>query len=92
MPKQPTTIRLDPALYKEVIREARKAGLNFSNVVHLLLLAFIQGTVYIGVNQYPEEYLRTIERESEELSHLYRKRKVKGYASSKALLDAILRR
>ena len=91
MPKHPTTIRLDPALYKEVIREARKVGLNFSNVVHLLLLAFIQGTVYIGVNQYPEEYLRTIERESEELGHLYRKKKVNGYTSSKSLFDAILK-
>lgn len=92
MPKHPTTIRLDPALYKEVIREARKAGLNFSNVIHLLLLAFVRGTVYIGVNQYPEGYLSTLERESEELGNLYRKRKAKSYASSKALFNAILER
>ncbi len=92
MPKQPTTVRLDPALYKQVLREAKKAGLNFSAVVQLLLHAFVRGTVHIGVSQYPEGYLETLERASAEVSQLYRKGKVKGYASSKQLFDDMLDR
>lgn len=90
MSKQPTTIRLDPALYREAMRIARKTGLTFSGVIHLLLRAFVQGTVHIGVIQYPEDYLESLEKESAELSRLYRKGKAKGYASAKELLGDIL--
>lgn len=92
MSKYPTTIRLDPALYKRVISEAKKAGLNFSSVVHVLLQAFVQGTVSIGVTQYPQGYMETLEKESSELSRLYRKGKAKGYTSSKELFGDILKR
>lgn len=92
MSKHPTTVRLDPALYKSVISEAKKAGLNFSSVVHLLLRAFVQGTVHIGVSQYPKGYLQTLEQESAELSRLYQKGKLKGYSSSKELFGDILKR
>ena len=34
----------------------------FSSVVHLLLQAFVQGTVHIGVSQYPEKYLQTLKK------------------------------
>lgn len=90
MSKRPTTIRLDPLFHKEVTLEAEKAGLTFSTVVQLLLRAFAQGSVRIGVTQYPEKYLRSLERESTELSDRYRKKKVKGYTSSKALFNDIL--
>ncbi len=92
MSKHPTTIRLDLALHKKVIKEAEKTGLNFSSVVHLLLNAFVQGTVHIGVSQYPQGYMQTLEKESLELSRLYRKGKTKGYSSSKDLFDDILKR
>ena len=92
MSKHPTTIRLDQTLYKAVLKEAHNAGLSFSAVVHLLLQAFTQGTVQIGVTQYPQEYLKKLEKESKELSRLYRKGKMKGYASSKELFDDILER
>ena len=90
MSKHPTTIRLDPVLYKEVLREAKKAGLTFTGVVHLLLRAFTEGTVQVGVMQYPDAYLKTLEKESAELSRQYTKGKAKGYASSKAMFDDIL--
>ncbi len=90
MPKHPTTVRLDPALYKKVITAAEKAGLNFSSVVHLLLRAFVQGTVHIGVHQYPEGYVKALEKESGELSKLYKKGTTKGYSSSKQMFDDIL--
>lgn len=92
MSKHPTTVRLDPTLYKKVISEAKKTGLNFSSVVHVLLQAFVQGTVFIGVTQYPQGYLQTLEKESFELSRLYRKGKAKGFSSSKELFDDILKR
>lgn len=90
MSKHPTTIRLDPALYKKVISEAQKAGLSFSSVVHLLLRAFVQGTVHIGVSQYPKKYVQALEKESAELSRLHRKGKAKGYSSAKELFNDIL--
>ncbi len=91
MSKHPTTVRLDPVLYKKVIVEAKKTGLNFSGVVHLLLQAFVRGTVHIGVTQYPEKYIEALEAESEELSRLYKARKVKGYNSSQELFGDILK-
>ena len=92
MAKKPTTIRLDTRLHKAAVRQAHKEGLDFSGAVHLLLLAFTQGDVHIGVSQYPPGYLETLEKESKELSRLYRKGKVKSYPSSKALFDDILKR
>lgn len=91
MSKHPTTVRLDPILYKKVITEAERAGLNFSSVVHLLLRAFVQGTVHIGVSQYSEGYVKALEKESQELGRLYKKGKIKGYSSSKELLNDILK-
>lgn len=90
MSKNPTTIRLDPTFYKKVAKEAEKAGLSFSSVVNLLLRAFVQGTVHIGVTQYPEKYMKTIEKESADLSRLYQKGKMKGYSTSKELFNDIL--
>lgn len=92
MPKHPTTIRLDAALYKEALHETRKTGLSFSDVIHLLLRAFVQGVVHIGVSQYPEGYVRSLEKESAELSRLYRKGKVKSYVTGKELFDDMLDR
>jgi antitoxin component of RelBE/YafQ-DinJ toxin-antitoxin module len=92
MVKQPATIRLDPRLYKEVQKEADKAGLTFSSVVQLLLNAYIEGTVQIGVSQYPRRYLDTLVREADDLRRRHREGKVKGYASAKELFDAILDR
>jgi hypothetical protein len=90
MTKNPTTIRLDPQLYKQTLREAKKVGLTFSGVVHLLLRAFTEGSVHIGVTQYPKGYLETLEKESNELSRLYRQGKVKGYTSAKEMFADIL--
>lgn len=90
MSKHPTTVRLDPALYKRVIHEAHKTGLNFSSLVHILLNAFVEGSVHIGVTQFPDGYVQSLENESRELSRLYDKGKVKGYSSSKELFDDIL--
>ena len=92
LPKHPTTIRLEPALYKQVIREAEKKGLSFTNVVQLLLRAYIDGSVDIGVTQYPAEYLETLAKEADALRVQHRKGKVKGYTSSRAMFDAILER
>lgn len=92
MPKQPTTIRLEKRLRQEVLREARKAGLDFSGVVHLLLLAFVRGDVRIGVTSYPPEYLETLGNEADQLRSLQRKGKAKRYTSSKKLFDAIFDR
>jgi antitoxin component of RelBE/YafQ-DinJ toxin-antitoxin module len=90
MSKHPTTIRLDRQLYKKAAQKAEKYGLTFSGVIHMLLQAFNEGSVQIGVTQYPEKYLKTLEKESAALSRLYKKGKVKGYASSKALFNDIL--
>lgn len=90
MSKRPTTIRLDDQLHKEVQREAKKRGLSFSSVIYLLLNAFIQGKIRIGAYQYPDEYIQQLEKESAELSRLYKKGKVKGYVSSKELFSDIL--
>ena len=87
--KHPTTIRLDMNLYKDVKQQARKVGMSFSSVVHMLLLAFTDGSVKIGVSQYPKGYLEALTRESDELSLLARKGKVKGFSSSKKMFEAL---
>lgn len=92
MPKHPTTLRLDDRLYKEATKKAEKAGLTFTGVVHLLLMAFTEGTVKVGVTQYPKEYLAAIVKEADALRASHRKGKAKKYASSKALFDDILDR
>ncbi|OGJ61171.1 hypothetical protein A3C37_05335 [Candidatus Peribacteria bacterium RIFCSPHIGHO2_02_FULL_53_20] len=92
MPKHPTTIRLDQSLHKQVSREAEKHGLNFSNVVHLLLQAYIEGSVHIGVTQYPKGYIEQLEKESASLMRQYKKGKIKSYSSANALFNDILRR
>lgn len=90
MPKHPTTIRLDSGLYRKATRQADKAGLTFSGVVHLLLRAFVEGNVQIGVTQYSTKYLEALEKESGELSHQYRKNKANGYSSSQEMFRDIL--
>lgn len=92
MSKYPTTIRLDKDLYKKVQRQAEKEGLSFSNVVHLLLHAFTQGEVQIGVTQYPPGYLEKLGEEADELREQYKKGKVKTFASAKEMFDDILDR
>ena len=92
MTKYPTTVRLDPHLQKEVIKAAKQAGLTFSSVVHLLLHAFIEGTVQIGVTQVPLQYLKALEQEATALRRSHRRGKAKIYRSSKALFDDILGR
>ncbi len=92
MTKHPTTIRLDPLLYKKVLHEGRKAGLSFSDIVHLLLRAFVEGTVHIGVTQYPKGYLETLEKEADQLRTLRKRGKAKEYGSAKELFDDILKR
>ena len=88
--KQSTSIRLDSHLHTLVMREAKKSGLSFSGVVHLLLQAFVQGNVRVGVFQHSDSSLRNLEKESQELSDLYRKKKMKGYSSAKELFHDIL--
>jgi hypothetical protein len=90
MSKHPTTIRLDEKLYKQTVREAKKAGLTFSGVVHILLRAFTEGDVDIGVAKYPKKYLEALDKEAKELRRLHRQGKVKSYTSAKALMDDIL--
>lgn len=92
MTKHPTTIRLDPNLYKKVQREAKKDGLNFSSVVHFLLYAYTEGSVHIGVTQYPKGYIEKLHKEADELDEHIRKGKAKSYPSSKALFNDILER
>lgn len=92
MPREITTIRLQPALRKAILREAKKAGLTFSDVVQLLLRAFVDGTVQIGVTQYPPKYLETISKEARALRKAHRAGKVKGYSTAKEMFDDILRR
>ena len=90
--KQPTTMRIDPRLHGEALREARKAGLTFSGIVHLLLSAFVDGTVHVGVTQYPTEYLAALGKEADQLRRLHRSGKAKSYSSAKKLFDDILDR
>lgn len=90
MTKQSTSIRLESDLYKVVLKEAKKAGLSFSDVVHMLLRAYAEGNVHIGVTQYPPGYLEALGKEAEELRRLHRAGKVKSYASAKELFDDIL--
>lgn len=90
MSKQTTTIRLDKNLYKTTIREAKKAGLSFNGVVHLLLIAFAKGELEVGVTGYPEKYIRSLEKESAQISQSYKKGKAKGYGSAKKMFDDIL--
>ena len=92
MVKQTTTIRLEPRFRKAIIREAKKAGLNFSDIVYLLLRAFLEGSVHIGVTQYPKGYIETLNKEADSLDRAYRKGKVRSYHSGKELFDDILRR
>ena len=92
MSKRSTTIRLEPTLQKGVLREAKKAGLTFSGVVHFLLQAFVDGDVHIGVTQLPKAYLRKISKEADALRLANRKGETKRFASSKELFDDILKR
>ena len=91
MPKDITTIRLQPALRKAILREAKKAGLSFSDIVQLLLRAFVDGTVQIGVTQYPKGYIEKLDREAAALRKAHRAGKVRSYGSAKELFDDILK-
>ena len=92
MMKQTTTIRLEPRFRKAILREAKKTGLNFSDIVNLLLRAFVNGTVQIGVTQYPKGYIEKLHKEADALDRAYRKGKVRSYGSGKELFDDILQR
>ena len=92
MAKQTTTIRLDARFRKAIVREAKKAGLNFSDIVNLLLRAFVDGTVQIGVTQYPKGYIEKLHKEADALNNAFRKGKVRSYASGKELFNDILNR
>lgn len=92
MVKQTTTIRLEPRFRKAILREAKKAGLNFSGIVYLLLRAFLDGTVHIGVTQYPQGYIEKLNKDADALDRAYRKGKVRSYGSGKELFDDILHR
>ena len=93
MAKHPTTIRLDPALRRAVLREAKKSGLSFSDVVLSLLEAFSEGSIRINmqVTQYPPKYLEKLEKEADKLHEDYLKGKVKGYTSTRKMFDDILK-
>lgn len=86
-----TTVRLDERLRKKVMREAKKAGLNFSDVVQMLLAAFAEGSVHIGVTRYPPGYIEKLEKEADEADRLLRSGKAKTYASAKEMLADILK-
>ena len=92
MVKQTTTIRLEPQFRREILRQAKKAGLNFSSIVQLLLQAFLDGTVHIGVTQHPQRYIDVIDKEADVLRIANRRGKVRRYSSSKELFDDILKR
>ena len=92
MVKQTTTIRLDACFRKAIVREAKKAGLNFSDIVNLLLRAFVDGTVQIGVTQYPKGYIEQLHKEADALRKAHRGGKVKGYSTAKEMFDDILAR
>ncbi len=90
MAKDVTTIRLQPQLRRAILREAKKAGLSFSDIVQLLLRAFVDGTVQIGVMQYPQHYIDTLDKEVIALRKANRAGKVKRYKSAKEAFDDIL--
>jgi len=89
MAKQSTTVRLDEKLRKQVMREARRTGLNFSGLLHLLLGAYAHGEIQIGVTQYPQGYLEALAKEAGELRRLQRAGKTKRYGSSGELFDEL---
>lgn len=91
MPKDVTTIRLQPALRKAVFREMKKSGMSFSGIVQLLLRALVDGTVQIGVTQYPKGYIEKLHKEADALDKAYSKGEVRSYGSGKELLDDILK-
>lgn len=62
MPAPSTTIRINPALHKKVLRQAKKMGLTFSDVVNLLLRAFVRGNLRIEVNQYSDDGKRIVQK------------------------------
>ena len=92
MAKDVTTIRLDSALRKAILREAKKAGLSFSDIAQLLFRAFVDGTVQIGVTQYPKGYIEKLHKEADALDRAFRKGKVRSYSYGKELFDDILQR
>lgn len=92
MAKDVTTIRIDSALRKAILREAKKAGLSFSDIVQLLLRMFIDQKMHVGVTQYPKGYIEKLEKEADALHKAYLKGKVKGYSSGKEMIDDILGR
>ena len=92
MTKNVTTIRLDSGLRKALLREAKRAGLSFSDVVQLLLRISIEGGMHIGVTQYPKGYIEKLEKEADALRMAHRKGKAKGYSSGKEMMDDILGR
>ena len=92
MNKSVTTIRLQPDVRKAVVREAKKWGLSFTDIVNILLRAYLHGSVQIGVTDYPKWYLDKIHKEADELRRLSRQGKAKTYASAKELFDELLDR
>ncbi len=92
MSKHVTTIRLDDALRKKVLFEAKKTGLSLSEVIHLLLVSYADKEVKIGVTQYPKKYMDIIHKEIEEMRRLRRLGKLKSYRTAKDAFDDILGR
>lgn len=87
-----TTIRLDPALKKAVMRLAKERGLSLSDVIKLLLHSFLEGTVDVGVTRYPDAYAKMIKKELRETKRLVKEGKIKSYTSVKEMFDDLLQR
>ncbi len=91
--KKATTIRLDPALKREVMKIAKEKGLTFSQAVAVALRALADGVFFlsVGISDYPDEYRGELDRESKETMKLYREGKVKGYTSGRKMLSDMLK-
>jgi len=89
---KPTTIRLEPALKKEVMRIAKEKGLTFSQAVTVALRALTDGIFFlsVGISEYPDGYKGKLDGESKETMKLYREGKIKGHTSGKEMLSDIL--
>ncbi len=92
MPKDVTTIRIQPDIRRAVLRQVKKSGMTFSNIVNLLLQAYLDGTVHVGVTQYPKGYLEKLHKEADALRKASRAGKTKVYSSAKELFDDLLDR
>lgn len=88
-----TNVRLDPELKRAAVKRAQDYCLTFTDIVKILVRAFVNGEIDFGImhpaSKYPHGYLEILEREVEENDRLYEEGTVQAFDDAKDAMKAL---